>query len=148
MKCEKCNEREATFFYSCNINGEKSSRSLCAHCAGEEGFGEAMNFRAFDAFEGLFSDFFAPARRILPSFGLFGGHEGRIMAPSLPRIEIVLDRPEAAEESESRIPADAGSEIKLRREIAELKYKLGEAVEAEDFEKAIELRDRLRELEK
>lgn len=35
MKCERCNENEAIFFYEENINGHKKKLSLCAHCAEE-----------------------------------------------------------------------------------------------------------------
>ena len=35
MKCQRCNENEATFFYEENINGQKKKLSLCAHCAEE-----------------------------------------------------------------------------------------------------------------
>ena len=37
MKCEKCNEKEANFFYEENVNGEKRSYHLCRACAEEMG---------------------------------------------------------------------------------------------------------------
>jgi hypothetical protein len=54
---------------------------------------------------------------------------------------------EAAETGSKNIPADAGAELKTKREIAALKAQLEKAVAAEDFEKAIELRDKIRGLE-
>lgn len=153
MKCEKCHEKEANFYYSSNINGEKSERHLCADCAREEGFGGVMDHRPRDMFadfDAMFSDFFAPHRSLLSSFGSFGSPLRAMMAPSLPRIHIVLNEPQtqaAPEAAESRIPADAGEEVKARRELSALKEQLRQAVEAEDFEKAITLRDEIRRRE-
>ena len=50
-KCEKCGEKEATFHYSSNINGEKTERRLCAECARAEGFGSVMDYRPADMFD-------------------------------------------------------------------------------------------------
>ena len=151
MKCEKCNEREANFFYSSNINGNVSRRHLCSECAHEEGFGEMLRPGAMfdDAFERAFDEAFAPMRSFmsLPSFDFFGGGRGRIMAPSFPRLRIVLDEPKpSAEENKPALEVDEAT--KLLREKEALKAQMAEAVKNEDFEKAIELRDKLRALEK
>jgi len=148
MKCEKCNEREATFFYSSNYNGKKSERHLCAQCAKEEGFGEMLRPGAmFDsAFDSMFEDFFAPMRSFLPAFDMFGGMGRSIMAPSLPRLRIVLEEPSAPAQTKPAIEVDEA--VKSQREREALKAQLEEAVKAEDFEKAIELRDKLREMDK
>jgi len=148
MKCEKCNEREATFFYSSNYNGKKSERHLCAQCAKEEGFGEMLRPGAmFDsAFDSMFEDFFAPMRSFLPAFDMFGGMGRSIMAPSLPSLRIVLEEPSAPAQTKPAIEVDEA--VKSQREREALKAQLEEAVKAEDFEKAIELRDKLREMDK
>ena len=159
MKCEKCGNKEATFFYSANINGEKTERHLCAECARAEGYGGALDFDLrptgmFDSvFEDFFGDFFAPQRALLSAFDGFGGTFGRMMAPRLtmPRVNIVVGGTSPAvvgEESETKIPADAGEEVRQRRELDALRQQLDEAVKAEDFEKAISLRDQIREREK
>ena len=157
MKCEKCNEREASFHYSSNINGEKTEKHLCSECAREEGFGGALDYRPMnmfdDMFGGFFDDFFAPHRSFPSAFDRFGMPMRSIMAPALPRVHVVIDEPKTAaernlSEAEKNIPSDAGADVKSRREISALKHQLKEAVKAEDFEKAIELRDKLKELEK
>ena len=162
MKCEKCSEKEATFYYSSNVNGEKSEKHLCADCAREEGFGSFLDERPArmfdgmfdDMFGGFFDDFFAPRRSLFSAFDSFGSPLRAMMAPALPRINIVIGEPQTEKEhaplseAEQKIPADAGKEVKSRREIAALKHQLHEAVKAENFEKAIELRDKLKELEK
>ncbi|MGN1001419.1 MAG: UvrB/UvrC motif-containing protein [Oscillospiraceae bacterium] len=155
MKCERCNEKEASFFYSSDINGKKTSRCLCADCARAEGFGGALDYRPAgmlgSLFDDVFSDFFAPAGSFFPTFGSFGSPLRSIMTQALPRIDVVIGQPgqavEPLEESETRIPSDAGSEVRRRRELSALKHQLKEAVKAEDFEKAIQLRDQIKELE-
>ena len=158
MKCEKCKEKDATFYYSSNINGEVTEKHLCGDCAREEGFGSALDYRPtsmFDSmFDNFFGDFFSPRRSLLSAFDSFGSPLRAIMAPALPRVNIVIGQPQECSEraplseTEQKIPEDAGEEVKARREIAALKHQLQEAVAAENFEKAIELRDKLRELEK
>ena len=46
------------------------------------------------------------------------------------------------------IPASAGSELTIKRELEELKRQLKSAVEAQEYEKAAELRDRVKDLER
>ena len=155
MKCEKCNEKEATFYYSSNINGEKTERHLCADCAREEGFGSVMDRSAYTGFGGmfdsLFADFFSPRRSLLTPFDMLERPMRRMMTAALPQINIVIGQPQQSQnisETEQKIPEDAGQEVKARREIEALKHQLQEAVAAENFEKAIELRDQLKALEK
>ena len=161
MKCEKCNNREATFFYSADINGEKTQRHLCTECAREEGYGGALDFDLYPAgmfesvFDDFFGDFFAPRHAMLSAFDGFGVPFRRMMAPRLtvPHMNIVVGdtNPTAVgvgEESETKIPADAGEEVRRRRELDALRQQLDEAVKAEDFEKAILLRDQIKEREK
>ena len=159
MKCEKCNTKEATFFYSADINGEKTKRCLCAECAREEGYGGALDFDLHPAgmfesvFEDFFGDFFAPQHALLSGFDGFGSPFGRMMAPgfAIPRVNIFVGSPDPAavgEAPETKIPADAGEDVRRRRELDALRQQLDEAVKAEDFEKAITLRDQIRKIEK
>ena len=159
MKCEKCKDKEATFYYSCSLNGEKTEQHLCADCARAEGFGDAMDFQPISVFdemcEGFFDDIFAPRRSLLSPFDMFGSSMRRMMTPVLPRFRIVIGEPQTHEthgqpqsEAEAKIPEDAGEEVKARRELEALKAQLAAAVQEENFEKAIELRDQIRALEK
>ena len=156
MKCEKCKEREATFFYSANLNGNKIQKNLCTECARAEGFGEMLGSAGvFDrAFDSMIDNFFSPARSLmsLPTFDFFGEGLRSIMAPAFPLIHFVLDGGErsaapAREAAEEKIPEDMGEEVRLAMEKAALKAQLEDAVKAEDYEQAIVLRDALRKLE-
>lgn len=67
MKCQHCNEREATTFIRKNINGEKTEMHLCAECAAELGVMEEFapeNFFA-DTFFGNFLGAGIPAMNVL-----------------------------------------------------------------------------------
>ena len=155
-KCEKCG-KEATFYYSSNINGEKTEHCYCADCAREEGYAGAMDWEPMSLFGGMedfFGDFFAPARSLMSAFDSFGSPFGRIMAPSRPRLRLGFAQPreqtvteQPQTQAEASIPVDAGEEVRQRRQREQLKLQLDEAVKAENFEKAIELRDRLRKLD-
>ena len=161
MKCEKCGNNEAVFHYQSNINGDKSEFHLCADCAKNEGFGEMLDFRPramFDnffrePFGGLMNSFF---RDPFGSFdqltdGFFGR---RAFAPTLeaPSVNVSIGEPEKATETEEKvkdnIPMDAGEEFRKKRELFALRHQMKAAVRAEEFEKAAELRDKIRELEK
>ena len=50
-------------------------------------------------------------------------------------------------QEEKNIPDDAGATFKAKRELVQLKQELQNAVKAEDYEKAIELRDKIRSME-
>lgn len=45
-----------------------------------------------------------------------------------------------------KVPKSAGGNVKLKNQLMEAKRKLQEAIEAEEFEKAVTLRDEIREL--
>ena len=152
MKCEKCNEREATFFYSSNYNGRRSERHLCSQCAHEEGFGEMLNPAGmFDnAFGSFFDDFLSPAGSFLsmPAFDMFGGMGRSIMAPAFPRLRLVIDEKQEAAPAPAPAEVQVDESVRLEREREALRAQLEEAVKEENYEKAIELRDKLREMGK
>lgn len=67
MKCQHCNENEATTYIRKNINGEKTEMHLCSKCAEELGVMEefsAENFFA-DTFFGNFLGAGIPAMNVI-----------------------------------------------------------------------------------
>lgn len=170
MKCEKCNNNEAVFHYQSNINGEKNEYHLCADCAKAEGFGNILEFRPNSMFEnfwrepfgGMLGSFFSdPFGSLTDGFftepfrTLEDGFFGRsLFAPTIakPNVNVSIgeseEKTETAEKGAENIPEDAGRDICRKREIHALKHQLRTAVQAEEFEKAADLRDKIRELEK
>ncbi|MCD8129558.1 MAG: UvrB/UvrC motif-containing protein [Oscillospiraceae bacterium] len=155
MKCEKCG-KEATFYYSSNVNGLKTERHLCADCARAEGFADGMwqpSFSPFSnmdsMFDGMLQNFFMPEHTMFPTFDGFGFPARRMMYQA-PQVHIIIGQPQTGapmSEAEAGIPTDAGEDIKARRQRESLKQQLDEAVRDENFEKAIELRDQLKKLD-
>lgn len=67
MKCQHCNEREATTFIKKNINGKKTEMHLCGECAAELGVLEDFAPESFfaDTFFGNFLGAGIPAMNVL-----------------------------------------------------------------------------------
>ena len=148
MKCQKCGNNNATFHYKANINGQTTEQHLCPQCAEKAGFTDEKMFgeNMFDSmFSDFFEGFFTPATR-----GLFPEY-ARLVVPVMPvmaapQIEYVVKNDE--EKNKEKVPTATDEEMKLRREINVIREQMKTAVKEEDFEKAAELRDKLRELDK
>ena len=149
MKCEKCG-KEANFYYSSTVNGQHEEHCFCADCAKEAGFENAFSFETMQPFggmfDGFFDSFFAPMR-LLPSFDSFGTPFGRMMMTQAAPRTRTRTRTAPQSEAEIKVPDDAGEDVKKRREREALKQQLREAVEKEDFETAITLRDQINKMD-
>lgn len=153
MKCENCGKNIANVHYRANYNGNVTEKHLCSECAEKMGYDR-------DIFGGdMFSDFMGSflGRDFFTGFGRLGGFGMMpFMIPTmmLPRLEIRYgeEDEETAKEAktEEKAPetAETDPELSRRRELNELRSKLEAAVKEERFEDAIELRDKIRELEK
>lgn len=155
MKCEKCNKNEANFYYKCTVNGKTEEKNLCSDCAKEEGLMQAFDYRPASVFDELFVHPFGLMDSFFGGSSLFSGFGRSLMAPvlSIPRIQVVLTQPESAAadgqmQTESAAETVTDEAVAGKRELNALKYQLQEAVKEENFEKAIELRDKIKELEK
>ena len=148
MKCEKCGKREANYYYSSNINGNVTEKHLCSACAGE--IGADRDF--FSGMDGMFEDmlesFFGRNGFLSPRSG-FSFSMPTLM---MPRIEFRLDDGSAQKaptpELKTGEKVEVDPEMQKRRELNMLREQMKNAAEKEDFEKAAEIRDKLRELEK
>lgn len=144
MKCEKCNEKEAIFFYKATINGETTQCNLCADCANESGLGSAFDWESGIMFSGFGYVPFGPSSMLYGAGFPFGARMP-VPAALMPAFQ-----PQAlpVAEPERPIPEDAGEDIRTKRELTALRHQLAAAVKEENFESAIELRDRIKVLEK
>lgn len=146
MKCEKCNSKDATFHFKANINGQISEHHMCSECADESGLAETMNLpmhgfshnplNIFSGLGGFMPQTFPSAMFIQPMFmPLFPG--------SIPHSSLSV----ASEESETKIPGDAGEELKKKRAISALRHKMDSAIKNENFEQAALIRDEIAGIE-
>jgi len=151
MKCQNCGKNEVNLHYSSNINGCVTETYLCAECAAKSGydFGRMFDTRsAIDEFFPVFgtSGWFMPSPMMLQDMFPFA---------SLPRIGIPAQSGECGCDCDCEAPAPApearvagvDDEMKKRRELNAMREQMRIAAEKDDFEKAIELREKIKEME-
>ena len=170
MKCEKCNEKEANFFYEENVNGEKRSYHLCRACAeemglitkGKAGFGE-------DPFSALFpsgyGNFIGDIFGLPQSLGVKAkkcegcgstwqeiAKSGKVGCPLCygtfgDELERSIRSIHGNVTHAGRAPAARLAALEKKNRIVNLKSALKTAIEAENFEEAARLRDEIRAME-
>ena len=170
MKCDNCQNREATFFYEENLNGKKRSLHLCPECAakmqGSKPFGEGVDF-PFPVFSDLKSDFLNGLFGLSPSAVGEGRKTcrgcgaawsdlrkagkafcpecyatfGEELAPTLRSLHGNVTHT-------GRAPADRREARAKQDRLAALKAQLSAAIAEENFEQAAKLRDEIRQMER
>lgn len=157
MLCQRCKKNEATVRLLQNVNGIKSELVLCSECANKEN--NDMLFPS-DLFSGFFSDsIFGSYRREeqkkCPKCGLTksglasSGRPGcaecyNFFAEELDRIIYGIH---GNARHNGSAPGKRAEQIAKQKEIEALKDEQRKAVEAQDYEKAAELRDKIKALE-
>lgn len=164
MLCQRCKEKEATVHLTKIINGEKNEVYLCEECAKETG---KIPFTANNPFafqnllkgilnntgvgsyeqvkEGKRCDKCGISYKDFTGNGLFGCAE--CYQTFADRLNPILKRIHGSTRHNGKVPRRKGGDLKLKREIRELKQEMQEAVEEENFEKAAEIRDTINEIE-
>ena len=138
MFCQRCKKNEATVHIKQNVNGVKKELILCSECAEKEGI---QPFFKDDLFSGFFSDSILGVRR--------AEDQKRCTSCGLTRRELASSgRPGCAkcyevfsDELEKQKQLDA-----LKKEIEALKKEQQEAIAEQNYEKAAELRDKIKAL--
>ena len=162
--CERCKKAKATFHLT-NIerSGAKVERHLCDRCASEEGLlptakgtvdlNELLeNFIASSKaggadLSGLVCEQCGISYVEFRNQGLLGcANDYETFKEQIGRL---LERThDGGTQHAGKTPKSLGTVRKPQHDIRRLKRQLEEAVAAEDYERAAELRDRIRELEK
>lgn len=163
MQCDNCHERPAAIHLTQIVNNSVSTLHLCEQCAAEKGVQTTSSVAKFPL-----SDFLASmgkgAAAALPA-GAEGGKcafcgatlqdfrdSGRLGCPhcyesfSL-HLRNLLRRLHGASQHVGEVYLSPGAGDDPRRTLLELREQLKRAVDAENFELAAELRDRIRVLE-
>jgi Uncharacterized protein with conserved CXXC pairs len=151
MKCGKCGNNEAVLHYKSMVDGNMTELHLCRECANGEEF--QVLFDMGGSFSQLFGDRFTnPFVHVTDTFaepqGFFVPVYGFTSAFRAPYTGEKGVTEILRETSEDKIPTEVDPAISKRRELYALKYELNEAVKAEEFEAAAQLRDKIRNLEK
>lgn len=173
MKCQKCGMREATTHIKTVTNGEYAQYELCSECAKEMGYTNIFSDmeNEFSNFLGSFFENALPARTQATRCESCGstyneiaksGHVGcpdcyetfwDQLLPSIRRIHGNTSHcgkiPHGLEYTEIKENSQAENEDAKnpKTKIKSLKAELEKAVKEQNFEKAAELRDKIKELE-
>ena len=161
--CERCKKAKATFHLT-NIDrsGAKVERHLCDECASEEGLlqGTKATVNLNEILESFIAGSKAGAANLSDlvcdrcgisyvefrnqdllgcanDYEVFGEQIGRLLERTH----------DGATHHVGKTPKSVGTVHKPQQDLRRLKRQLDEAVAAEDYERAVELRDRIRDLE-
>ena len=167
MLCEHCKNNQADVHLTKIINNEKIQLNLCEECANEyqrqfaKGF--ETNFSTNQFLTSLFSETSESARedpRIndedCPVCGLSYSifiNQGKLGCGYCyevfqDKLEPVIKRIHGSSTHSGKIPERAGSKVKVKQQIKNLKSTLQKLVAEEKFEEAAEIRDQIKELER
>ena len=155
MKCEKCG-KEVNVFYRSNVNGKVTTMNLCSECAekvkGENGFMDMEQM-----FDNMFGNIFGGSLFAPMTFNPWNSFGFGMPMMGMPRFRIMLE-PMTGSDTEAEVKQETAPEAKVeekvdpemakRRELNMLRSQMDEAVKAQEFERAAELRDKIRELDK
>ncbi|WP_053361293.1 UvrB/UvrC motif-containing protein [Bacillus sp. FJAT-27251] len=172
MICQECNQRPATLHFTNFSNGEKTEMHLCERCAQEKGEMFMMNqgpgFSINNLLAGLLNmepAFKTKAKEPFPQEKVIQCDNCSLTFPQFVKIgrfgcahcydafreqlSPVIRRLHSGNSTHNgKVPQRIGGSIQLQRNIASLKNTLSEHIAREEFEKAVELRDQIRALEK
>lgn len=170
MLCQECQKRPATVHVTKIMNNEKTERYLCQYCAQEQenigvGFGMEPNFSLPKLLSSLLN--YEPANQTGLSMsepqtgkcencGLTYSQFGQLGKVGCSecyqrfgeKLNPLLRRIHGSARHTGKVPKRTGGSIRLLKEIEQLKQKLQNAVQREEFEQAAQIRDQIRELEK
>lgn len=160
MLCQSCEKKQASTHIKTIVNGELKEFNLCPECAAKLGYGSFFgNFGLdLDKLFGSFMESFGTTRtsRRCPSCGSSfediakSGKVGCAQCYEVFYEELLpsLQRIHGRTGHTGKLARSAGTGVRIRNELASLKKELEQAIKTQEFEKAAELRDRIRELEK
>lgn len=166
MICQHCNKKEATTHFKQNINGEKTEMYLCSDCAKELGVNEVFEPITMSSFFGNFLGASTAALNSLAGVDRcsFCGSSfndivksGKVGCANCydkfydrlsPSIEKLHGKTKHIGKtiSYTKTTEEVSDEKEQSSQTDKLKAELKKAIKEENFEKAAELRDKIREL--
>lgn len=172
MICQECNQRPATLHFTNFINGEKTEMHLCEKCAQEKGelfmLNSASGFSLSNFLGGLLNidpAFQQPQKEAFHQQSILQCERCSMTFPQFikagrfgcshcyetfnDQLNSVLRRLHGGNWSHSgKIPKRIGGNLHVRKNLETLKNQLQQLISHEEFEKAAEVRDQIRSLEK
>lgn len=167
MLCQNCKKHEATSHIKSVVNGEYTQLHLCSSCAGKLGYGDVFSGFGFDLGD-FFGNFFSKPKASLASsntvrcskcgmsfeeivktgkIGCADCYEKfyEMLLPSIQRIHGKTQH----NGKTAKVAEHSGDKKEKTKEeiIEELKAEMKVAIEEQNFEKAAELRDKIKGME-
>lgn len=169
MLCENCHKNEANVHFTQIINGVKQEYNLCEICAKEvQGFsmGSDFGFGPSFSFQNILSglmDYMSPPVQVnkaqelackncgttfkdFKKNGLLGCSE--CYETFVQSLTPVIKRVQGNVEHTGKIPKKMGKGIMEKKRLSKLKEELQKAIANEEYEKAAEIRDMIKSLQK
>ena len=155
--CDVCKENPATVHYTEIVNNKLKKLNLCEHCARDKGLGVTAHFGVAEILKGLTeAQQHEPSEPELTcdfcglSFSRFR-KVGRLGCPHCyetfhGELEPILSDVHKKTEHVGKGPSAAAMMDTTTKRLAELNRKLNRAVEDEEYERAAELRDEIRQI--
>ena len=157
MKCERCNKQPATYHLTAIENGSTKEAHLCEGCARQAGVGGKLNLNfSIDDILGRSKKPKSKASKIAcPDCGftytefkskarLGCARDYEVFEKEVVRL---LEKVHGASTHTGKAPRTADVHVRKENELLRLKRDLETMVKTEDYEKAAEIRDRIRSLE-
>ncbi len=158
MKCESCNERDATVHFTEIMGNQKKEVHLCEECARQKELPIQASVSLADILTGLLQKSQAgelkEMKKLLckscgASYAEFQS-SGRLGCPDdyevfKKPLSRLLERIQEGGKHVGKVPASAGETLVRHNELLRLRRELDRAVLREDYEKAKELRDHIAE---
>lgn len=164
MLCEECGKNQSTVHLTKIINGKVNKVHLCEECANKhKGLDFESSFSIHNFLTGLLDGtpggtmkVDATAKNKCDKCGMTYGkfrQTGRLGCNYCydsfkEKLIPLFKRIHGHDSHVGKVPKRAGGIIRIKREIEDLRKQLKMVVKKEEFEKAAELRDRIKDLEK
>ena len=163
MLCQHCQKRTANVHFTQIVNNSKMEMYLCEDCANEKGqFGFGPSLNISDFLSGFMSLGHSeapmdlePREAVCEVCGM--SYEdfrktGKMGCNNCYRnygekLKPILKRLHGNSEHTGKAPARISKSREVSKEIEKLKELLGKAIQNEEYEKAAQLRDRIKEME-
>lgn len=169
MICQICNNRPANVHMTKIINGVKNELHICEQCAREQGLEITPQISGYDV-PFSFSSILAGLMDMGAGGGLTYAQQKQIKCQGCgldyddfkntgrlgcsrcyetfgEKLEPLLKRIHGNTLHTGKVPKRTGGIIRIRKDIENLRNELKNAVENEQYEKAAEIRDRIKKLE-
>jgi len=156
MNCEKCHKNHATYHLTAIEKGVKREAHLCEECARQAGVGLKLNFTIGEVLGAPREEKIPKANQVrCPECGItYAEFKAKARLGCANDYEVfrgelvrLLEKIHGATEHVGKTPQTADDQVRKENELIRLKRDLDSMVRSENFEKAAEIRDRIKALE-